>query len=143
MLYDVVDAPGALSRDELRSAYEDELRGVVRAAGVDAAAGESGVPVETVEALMAGADPSLTLRDAAAILAVAPDAPDADAIVAEVRDHLLLGMTTAVVDVDTLAEDVDVDLTGQEIQQAIEGRNPVTLEQLAAIQRAIAARKGR
>jgi hypothetical protein len=143
MLYDVVDAPGALSRDELRSAYEDELREVVRAAGVDAAASESGVPVETVEALVAGDAPPLTLRDAAAILAVSPDSPDADAIVAEVRDHLLLGMTTAVVDVDTLAEDVEVDLTGQEIQQAIEGRTPMTLEELAAIQRAIAARTER
>jgi len=32
-----------------------------------------------------------------------------------------MGMATAVLDVDTIAAAIDADLTGQEVQQALEG----------------------
>jgi hypothetical protein len=51
-----------------------------------------------------------------------------------------MAMTTGVVDVDTLAANVDLDLSGQEVQQALEGRAEMTLEQLAAIHQFLAAR---
>jgi hypothetical protein len=143
MLYDVVENPGAASTDELRRAIERELQSTVVAAGVESAATASGVAVDLVAAVAAGDSPRLTLEQAAALLAVDPDAPAPEAIVAETRDDLLLGMTTGVVDVDTLADDIDGDLTGQELQQVIEGRAPMTLDQFAAIQRAIAARNDR
>ena len=64
-----------------------------------------------------------------------------ETIVYELRDHLLMGMTTAVLDVDTIAGAIDADLSGQEVQQALEGRAPMTLAQLSEIQAVIEDRK--
>lgn len=83
---------------------------------------------------------TLSIQEAAAILALEGDR-DPEAIVYELRDHLLMGMTTAVLDVDTIAGAIDADLTGQEVQQALEGRAPMTLEQLSEIQAVIETRK--
>ncbi|AXG06501.1 hypothetical protein DU500_08745 [Haloplanus rubicundus] len=143
MLYDAADEPETLSPEQLRDAYERELRAVVDARGVETVAAEAGVEAETIAALLDGGSSTLTLSEAAAILAVDDDAPDADAIVQEVRDRLLMGMTTGVVDVDTIASNVDLDLSGQEVQQAIEGRIPMTLAELAAIHGYIAGRNAR
>jgi hypothetical protein len=65
----------------------------------------------------------------------------AETVVAELRDHLLMGMTTAVLDVDTIAATIDADLTGQEVQQTLEGRAAMTLGQLAEIMAVIEANK--
>lgn len=143
MLYDAADEPETLSPRQLRDAYERELRAVIDARGVETVAAEAGVEAETIDALLDGGSPTLTLSEAAAILAVDDDAPEADAIVQEVRDRLLMGMTTGVVDVDTIASNVDLDLSGQEVQQAIEGRIPMTLDELAAIHGYIAGRNAR
>jgi hypothetical protein len=140
MLYDAADDPGAMTPDALRRAYETQLRSVVDAVGTATAAAESGVDAESIEALEDGPIPELSVRDAAAILALDDERPDADSIVLELRDHLLMAMTTGVVDVDTLAANVDLDLSGQEVQQALEGRTAMTLEQLAAIHGFLAAR---
>ena len=51
-----------------------------------------------------------------------------------------MGMTTAVLDVDAVAAELDADLTGQEVQQAVEGRIAMTLPELAAIQSVIEQR---
>jgi hypothetical protein len=51
-----------------------------------------------------------------------------------------MGMTTGVLDVDTIASNVDLDLSGQEIQQAIEGRIRMTLDELASIHGYVAGR---
>ncbi|MFB6097151.1 MAG: DUF5791 family protein [Haloferacaceae archaeon] len=140
MLYHVVDDPASLSPDELRERYERRIAETVEAVGVAEAAAESGVDEETVAALVAGESPELTLREAAELLALSPDVRDAETVVLETRDDLLLGMTTGVVDVDTLASNIDHDLTGQEVQQALEGRTRLTLAQLAAIHRFVASR---
>lgn len=145
MLYDAVDEPAAHDAAALRAAYERELAAVVEAEGVDRVAEETGIDRDRLAALDgedAGAT-DLTLSEAAAVLAVSGEYPDSEAIVMEVRDHLLLSMTTGVVDVDTLAAGIDLDLTGQEVQQAIEGRNRMTLAELAAIQRYLAERNDR
>jgi len=52
-----------------------------------------------------------------------------------------MGMATAVLDVDTIAAAIDADLTGQEVQQALEGARPMTLGQLAEIMAVIERRK--
>ena len=140
MLYDAVDDPGERSPEAVREAYEAQLRGVVDAVGAETAAAESGVAPDRIGAIEDGAVPDLRVEDAAAILAVDGDRPDAESIVLELRDHLLMAMTTGVVDVDTLAANVDLDLSGQEVQQALEGRTEMTLEQLAAIHQFLAAR---
>ena len=143
MLYDAADEPGTLSPRQLHDTYETELRSVIDAHGVDTVASEAGVSAETIESLLDGGSPSLTLSEAAAILAVDGDGRDTEAIVQEVRDHLLMAMATGVVDVDTIASNVDLDLSGQEVQQAIEGRIPMTLDELAAIHGYIAGRNAR
>ncbi|MFB6155507.1 MAG: DUF5791 family protein [Haloferacaceae archaeon] len=141
MLYDAVEDPGSHSADELLAAYATELRGVVDRLGVERTAAESGVDEATLRDLEDGDVPDLTLAAAAAILAADDETRRSDDVAAEVRDHLLLGMTTAVLDVDTIAANVDVDFDGKEVQQALEGRMPVTLSQLAALQAFVDGRK--
>jgi hypothetical protein len=149
MLHTVADDAADLSPDGLRVAYEDHLRTVLNTVGVDTAEAETSLDRATLEAIADGDTPDsdtdsdaadLTLSDAAAIAALVDDAPDAEAIVLETRDHLLMGMTTAVLDVDAIAANLTVDLTGQEVQQAIEGRIEMTLPELAAIQSVIESR---
>jgi len=140
MLYDAADDPGGLSPEALREAYETQLRAVVDAVGAETAAAESGVDTDRIRAIEEGSVPDLRVAEAAAVLALDDGRPDAESIVLELRDHLLMAMTTGVVDVDTLAANVDLDLSGQEVQQALEGRTEMTLTQLAAIHRFLAAR---
>ena len=141
MLHDAADRVSEPTPSALRTAYEAALRSTIEAVGPEAVANDAAIEADRIEALAAGDSPDLTAEEAAAILAVDPDQPDAEAIVFELRDHLLMGMTTGVLDVDTIAATVDVDLTGQEIQQAIEGRTAMTLDQLAAIQSVIDSRR--
>ncbi|QCJ47563.1 DUF5791 family protein [Haloprofundus sp. MHR1] len=143
MLYDAAENPGSLTPDELRAAYDSQLAAVVDAVGVEAVAAESGVDCDRVAALTDGDSPDLTLEEAAGILAAGDGYPDREAIVLELRDHLLMGMTTGVLDVDTIASDIDADLTGQEVQQALEGRIPFSLDDLSAVHQFIAERNDR
>jgi len=143
MLYDAAEEPASLTPTEVREAYEAQLRAVVTAFGVDPVAADADVDRDTIAALADGAVPQLRVEDAASILALDDDCPDAESIVLELRDHLLMAMTTGVVDVDAIASNVDLDLTGQEVQQALEGRTAMTLEQLAAIQQYLAERNDR
>lgn len=126
MLQELVDAPADRTPDELVDVYLRELADVVEAVGVETAAAETGVPEATLADLRADGA-SLELADAAAVLALESDQPDADAIRQEALDHLLLGMTTAVLDVETLAANLGLDLSPRELQQRIEGRAPMTL----------------
>ncbi|WP_138005051.1 DUF5791 family protein [Halalkalirubrum salinum] len=137
MLYDAASEPAAGTVSALRAAYDEQLAAVLESTDVEAAASETGIAAETLAAIAAGESPELTVREAVAVLALDPERPDADAIVYELRDHLLMGMTTGVLDVDTIASRIAIDLTGQEVQQALEGRTEMTLDHLAAIQHVI------
>jgi len=138
MLYDEIQEPDAVTADELRARYEAELTATIESVGVDAVVERTGVDEGVVGTLAEGASVELSVADAAAILATGEDAPTSDVILAEVRDTLLMGMTNAVLDVDAIAADVDVDLTGKEVQQRIEGRTPMTLAEYAELHRFIA-----
>jgi hypothetical protein len=139
MLQELVDRPGDRSAAELHEAYLAALRDVVETAGVDVVAETSGVEVDRIAALVDGGAVDLSLEAAAGILAATEDAP-ADALAAEARDHLLMAMTTAVLDVDTIAANVgDMSATG--IQQRIEGRSGMSLEEFAAIHAFVASRQ--
>ena len=141
MLHDAAEDVSEPTPSALRAAYEAALRSTIEAVGPETVDAETDVEADRIEALAAGDSPGFTVEEAAAVLAVDPEEPDAEAIVFELRDHLLMGMTTGVLDVDTIAANVEIDLTGQEIQQAIEGRTPMTLDQLAAIQSVINSRR--
>lgn len=139
MLQELVELPGDRSAGELHEAYLAALREVVDAAGVEAVVETSGVDEERIRALAAGESVHLSIEEAAGILAADEGAP-ADALVAEARDHLLMGMTTAVLDVDTVAANVEgMSATG--IQQRIEGRSGMTLEEFATLHAFIASRQ--
>jgi hypothetical protein len=133
MLRGEIDATVATGPGDLLEAYRTVLRETVDRLGVDAVADETGLDPGTVESLRSGDVGSVTLADAAAVLGADSDRPDAETLAAEARDVLLLGMTTAVVDVDTLSSALDGTLEPKEIQQKLEGRHPMTLREYAAI----------
>ena len=131
----------AANADDLLAAFETMMRDAAAAAGREALSEEAGVSAATARAVAGGDVSSVTVTAGAAVLAAADADRDADAVVTAVRDHLLMGMTTAVLDVDTIAARIDADLTGQELQQALEGRTAMTLEQLAEVMAVIERRK--
>lgn len=133
MLRGAFEDAASLSPTELREAYKRELVRTIEAEGRDGTAAASGVDRATIEALADGNSPEITLSEAATILAVDPDRPPADDIAAEARDILLLGMTNAVLDVETLSSGLDGALEPKEIQQKIEGRASMTLQEYALL----------
>ncbi len=143
MLYDEIDDPGETTPETLREQYVAELAETVESVGTDDVVEQTALDREMVESIADGDAPETTLEDAAAILATSDDAPPKDDILLEVRDHLLMGMTTALLDVDTLASAIDGDLGPRAIQQKIEGRAPMTLEEYALVHHFIAERGDR
>lgn len=139
MLQELVERPGDRSAADLHEAYLAALREVVDTVGIEDVAESSGVEVDRIGALVDGETVDLSLEEAAGILAAAEDAP-ADALAAEARDHLLMGMTSAVLDVDTVAANLEgMSATG--IQQRIEGRSGMSLEEFATLHAFIASRQ--
>ncbi len=132
---------GDISPAELRSAYEDVLAETVTSAGVSTVADRSGVDEETLQALVDGDSPELTLEAAAAVVAVDDQYPDADAVEADARDILLMGMSIAVLDVEAIAAGLNDELEPKEIQQKVEGRYPITLAEYALIHNYIESEK--
>jgi hypothetical protein len=141
MLHTVADEIDTLSSTSLLDGYADRLATVLAEVGRDTVADKTELDPETLSTVAGGDVDALSLTDAAAILGLAEGYPDSEAIVLETRDHLLMGMTTAVLDVDAVAAELAVNLTGQEVQQAIEGRATLTLNELAAIQAVIDSRE--
>jgi len=141
-MFDVDDA-GSLSEEELHARYGAELRSAVEAVGVDTAAERTGIERATLATLADGAsvsDLDLDLDDAASVLSLDGEA-DPETLAAEARDRLLLGMTTAVLDVETVESGIDGRMEAKEIQQKIEGRFPMTVEEYAVLHRFIDGRR--
>lgn len=141
MLRGEFPSAGEQSPETLRTAYDDQLATVIDAVGVETVAEQADLDPALLRAIVDGDRPELTLSEAAAVLATDPDRPDADTIAAEARDILLMGMTTAVLDVEALASAVDDELEPKEIQQKVEGRFPVTLDEYALLHSTIEGRK--
>ncbi|MXR50145.1 hypothetical protein GRX03_00780 [Halovenus sp. WSH3] len=133
MLRGRFEAAGDLSPGELRSEYEAALVETIESVGAAAVADRTGLDEATIRALVDGESPELTLEEAAAILGTDDQYPDADAIEAEARDILLMGMSIAVLDVEAIAAGINDRLEPKEIQQKVEGRYPITLEEYAII----------
>jgi hypothetical protein len=141
MLRDEFEAPGDRDPDDLRAAYEEVLADTIDSVGLDTVAGETDLDVEKLEALAAGDSPDVTLEEAAAILAADPDRPDADFLVADARDILLMGMSTAVLDVETIQSGIGGQMEAKEIQQKVEGRYPMTIGEYAILHQHIEEKK--
>jgi len=153
MFHEVVDdgTEGAIDADSgndgceinaasLLAAFETMVSEAASEVGRGVLTDEAELSEGVADAVVDGDAANVTVADAAAVLAVTRER-DADTMVAELRDHLLIGMATAVLDVDTLAVEIAADLTGQEVQQALEGRTAMTLGQLAEIMAVIERRK--
>ncbi len=123
----------AMDADELARRYIDELRAEIR--------GTTDIADAVVASIENDEIGDVTLEAAAQILAADADHLDADAINAEFLDGILIEMSNAVVDVDTLAAEIELDRSGKGLQQRIEGRAPMTLREYAAIRHAIAIRQ--
>lgn len=141
MLAEPIEAPGETSPAEVLSRYRAALSDAVAAAGADRVVGTTDLDPETVSAIESGDSVDVDLRDAAAIFALGDDTPDAEALLAEVRDRLLLDMSSAMLDVERIAADVDGDLDPNEVQGKVEGRHPMTLAEYARIYHYVASAK--
>jgi hypothetical protein len=137
LLEDLTDVD-ATSPAKLRREYEQYLADTVAEIGVDSVAERTTIDETKLRALQDGAAPEMTVEEAAAILALTDDWPDGETLLLELRDTVMLRMSSAVMDVDALAMAIDVNLGPTEIQQRIEGRHPMTLEEYAAVVHAIA-----
>ena len=103
-------------------------------------AAETGLEESTIESAKSGGADALSLEVAAVILGQA-EGMDAETAKATVRDHLLLAMSGAVMDVEALARAVDGDLEPGEVQAKVEGRLPMTLDEYARLHHAIARQR--
>lgn len=126
---------------DLRAEYDADLAAAVEGVGVDDAVEATDVDRASVEALLAGERPDLSLPDAAALQALNEEAPDAETTVEMGCEHLLLGMSTGVMDVDALAAALEIDLGPKEVQQKLERRAPMTFDEFVHLQHAIADRQ--
>ncbi|MFB6244235.1 MAG: DUF5791 family protein [Halobaculum sp.] len=138
MLQDTVPETANPTPDEVQSAYADRLAAVVDEHGVETVAEESGLDESTVAQFSDGEVGDATLSDAAAVFAV--DGHDAAAVTSEIRDDLMMGLSTAILDVDTVAVEIDSDLDGKDVRQALEGQIRLRLDELAEIQALIRSR---
>ena len=139
MFHDLISDPETHTGAELYDALESELVAATEQTGVESVAAETDVDAATLEALVAGDAPELTLEEAASVLATAEPDTAAD-IVALSRDALMMGMSRAVLDVDALAAATDDDLEPREVQSKIEGRFPMTLREFAVLHATIQSR---
>lgn len=138
MLLEPVDDPGDTTPAELRAAFERQLATIISDVGISTAMERTSLDRATLDGLSTGDPPGLTVREAAEILSLSEEWPDADTVMLELQDTLMLRMSSAVMDVDTLSMAVEADLDATAIQQRIEGRHPMTLEEYAQIVHAIA-----
>lgn len=122
---------------DLRAEYEANLASIVDRHGVETAVDRTTVDRETIEALLDEASPALSLEAAAEIQALEEDEPDAETIVTMACEHLLLGMSSAVLDVDSVESYLEIDLDAKEVQQKIERRAPMSFEEYVHVQHVI------
>ena len=133
MLRGEFHAAGEFTPEELLEAYQRRLVTTIESVGLSTVAEETGLGRGTLLALQEGESPELSLEEAAAILGTDPGLPDADTIVAEAQDILLMGMSSAVLDVEAVASGIDDEMDPKEIQQKVEGRHPMPLADYALL----------
>ncbi|MDF9745660.1 DUF5791 family protein [Natrinema salsiterrestre] len=126
------------SPDDLRAEYEDDLAAIVDDRGAAAVAAETDVDREILESLAAGDSPDISLEQAARIQSLAEGEPDPETMVTMALEHLLLGMSTAVLDVDAVETELELDLDAKEVHQKIEGRAPMSFDEFVHVQYVIA-----
>lgn len=137
MFYDNRTDRSHSSAATLRAEYENELRAAIAVVGIERAVEETTVERDRLDSLMNEKSSDLTLTEAASIQALAPETPDAETIIDLTCDHLLLGMSNAILDVEALDRRLDVDLGAKTIQRKLEQRESMTFDEFIRFQHAI------
>ena len=132
MIHELAD-PAEATAEELHDRYRDILVEIINEQGIATAAESADLEEGRLRGLLAGDDTELTLEEAAAILALDAEHPDSDTIAVLARDALLMGMTTAVLDVEAVESRIGGELEAREIQSKVEGRCPMTLREFALL----------
>ncbi|MCU4925329.1 DUF5791 family protein [Halobacteria archaeon AArc-dxtr1] len=118
----------------LRTEYAVELSSIVDDVGLEDVTAQTDIDRDRLVSID---DAELTLAEAAEIQSLTGGEPDPETIETIACEHLLLGMSSAVMDVDTLAAELDLALEPKEIQQKIERRTPMTFAEYVHLQYAI------
>lgn len=129
----VEDIEEGVDAATLEQRYRRDLASRIDRLGVDTVAEATAIDADRLERVEDPGTP-LTLKEVTAILAVDGDRTAA-AIMQDVRDHLMLQMSSSVVDVDALATALEGDLEPRDYQQMIEGRMAMPLSVYARIYR--------
>ncbi len=132
MLHELAD-PAELTAAELYDRYRGALVETIDEQGIETVAESADIEESTLRELADGDDIELTLEEGASVLALGEGTPDADTIAVLARDELLMGMTTAVLDVEAVESGLGGELEAREIQSKIEGRFPMTLREFALL----------
>ncbi len=140
MLYELAEGAPPGDPGAFEDAYRSGLAAVVDRVGRKRAA-DADLDPATVDAVEAGEPADLTVSEAAHLLALEDGRPDAETIRQESLDHLLLGMTSAVLDVESVAANLSLDVSPTGVQQRIEGRAEMSLSEYAHVHALIEERK--
>lgn len=108
--------PATTAPESLRDAWVDALR----------EGGQRSRPV------------AISLERAGTLVAAEHHLLDADEAADALRDRVIVEMIDAVMDAETLADRVPLDLTPQELQERLEGAVPMTLFEYAHLRHAVA-----
>ncbi len=119
---------------DLHVAYESLLANLLEDRDLETVAADTDVDSDVLEILQTGGSPELSVTEAAAIQALDDDTPDPETIETMACEHLLLGMSSAVLDVEALERAVDLSLDAKEIQQKLERRAPMSLAEFAHLE---------
>lgn len=140
MLTEDLDSPRELTAADLTDRYESALADVVAAVGPDEVEAEAGIDPTIVSSIERGHSEDIALDDAAAVLSLDAGEPDADTIIEEARDHLLLLMSSAMLGVESLARELGDGIEPGELQAKLEGRLPMTVGEYARLHHFLAVR---
>ena len=132
MFHELAD-PVELTAAELHDRYRAALVEIIDEQGIEAVIGSTDIERNRLQNLLDGDDSELTLEESAAVFALDEGAPDAETIAVLARDELLMGMTTAVLDVEAVESGLGGELEAREIQSKVEGRFPMTLREFALL----------
>lgn len=124
---------------ELKDAYGQTIRHGLKQAGRDVVEPRL-TDSNAIEAIQSGDVDNITLKNAAVVIGLSTDDMRPPAVESELRERVILGMSNAVLDIDSLVRESGLNLSPKELQQRIEGRAPMTLGEYAQVRLAIARR---
>lgn len=116
----------------LHGRYLAALGSIVDDVGAMEVAEKTGIDVGRLE-MLPDEDPALTLRDACAIIGTSGSVSNADTLARDARDHLVVRMSSAILDVDSLASGLEADVEPRDYRRMIEGHTEILLRQYARI----------